>query len=149
MRLGHPPVVPGCDVFLEEAAGELQGRPLAVLAGSGAVTARLIPTVTALRSVKDLNIVALFGAEHGLRGAEPAGKSVGSTRRSGTDLPVYSLYGEHREPTDEMLHGIDTMVVDFQDVGLRWYTYASTVRAVLKAAARRGLPVILLDRPNP
>ncbi len=149
MQRGHPAVVPGCDVFMEEAAVELQGRPLAVLAGSGAVTARLIPIVTALRSRRDLNIVALFGAEHGLRGAEPAGKAVDSTGRSGPDLPVYSLYGEHREPTDEMLQGVDTMVIDFQDVGLRWYTYASTIRAVLKAAARRNLPVILLDRPNP
>jgi N-acetylmuramic acid 6-phosphate etherase len=149
MRLGHPPVVPGCDVFIDEAATDLRGQSLAVLAGSGAVTSLLIPTITALRSVKDLRIVALFGAEHGLRGAEPAGKSVGSTRYGGTDLPVYSLYGEQREPTDEMLHGIDTIVVDFQDVGLRYYTYASTVRAVLQAAARRNLQVILLDRPNP
>jgi uncharacterized protein YbbC (DUF1343 family) len=149
MRQEPSPVILGCDVLIEQAGNGLRGQSLAVLAGSGAVTSRLIPTITALRQVDGLRVVALFGAEHGLRGAEPAGKAVDSTRHTGTDLPVYSLYGEHREPTDEMLRGIDTLLIDFQDVGLRYYTYASTVRAVLKAAARRGLSVILLDRPNP
>ncbi len=149
MYRARPPVLLGCDVLIEQALHDVRGRSLAVLAGAGAVTSRLIPTTTALRQIDGLRVVALFGAEHGLWGAEPAGKRIDSRHEGGANPPVYSLYGEHREPTDAMLAGVDTLIVDLQDVGLRYYTYASTVRAVLKAAARRRLPVILLDRPNP
>lgn len=145
----RPSVLPGIDVLVERGQDALRGRALGVLGGSGAITVDLIPTIAALREQRGLHIVALFGPEHGLRGAAAAGEPVDSGRDPATGLPVYSLYGERQEPSGAMLDGIETLLVDLQDVGLRYYTYASTVRAVLRAAARRGLPVILLDRPNP
>jgi uncharacterized protein YbbC (DUF1343 family) len=144
-----PRALCGIDVLLERGQEEFRGRTLAVLSGAGAVTRDLVPTVSALAAQSNLRIVALFGPEHGLRGAAPAGAHVESTRDAVTGLPVYSLYGDHREPTDAMLEGIDTLLVDLQDVGLRYYTYASTLRAVLRSAAPRGVAVVVLDRPNP
>lgn len=144
----RPSVLPGIDVLIERGQDELRGRALGVLAGSGAITADLLPTIAALQECR-LHIVALFGPEHGLRGAAAAGEPVDSGRDRATRLPVYSLYGERQEPTEAMLEGIEALLIDLQDVGMRYYTYASTVRAVLHAAARRGLPVVLLDRPNP
>jgi uncharacterized protein YbbC (DUF1343 family) len=144
-----PRALCGIDVLLERGQEEFRGRAVAVLTGSGAVTRDLVPTVSAIAARSSLRIVALFGPEHGLRGAEPAGVHVESTHDAATGLPVYSLYGDHREPTEAMLDRIDTLLVDLQDVGLRYYTYASTLHAVLRSAARRGVAVVVLDRPNP
>ncbi len=149
MAREHSRVLPGIDVLLEDDDEQLRSRSLAVLTGSGATTSDLIPTISALRASKRYRIVALFGAEHGVTGAEQAGVQVESKRDPETALPVYSLYGEHREPTAEMLDGVDVLLIDFVDAGLRYYTYAATVRAVLQAAARFDIQVVLLDRPNP
>lgn len=94
-------------------------------------------------------LAALFGPEHGVRGEAPAGAAVPHGADARTGLPVWSLYGEHRRPTAEMLRGLEALVVDLQDVGARFYTFGSTLSLVMSAAREAGLPVIVLDRPNP
>ncbi|HKO25737.1 MAG TPA: DUF1343 domain-containing protein, partial [Chloroflexota bacterium] len=142
-------IKPGIDVLLERGLGDLRGAALGLLTGAAGVTSDLVPTLTALRAHPDARLVALFGAEHGLRGEAAAGEHVPSGRDAPTGLPVHSLYGEKREPTDTMLAGLEAIVVDLQDVGLRYYTYPSTVLALLRAAAPRGIAVVVLDRPDP
>ena len=91
--------------------------------------------------------MALFSPEHGIRGVLDA--NVPSTRDEKTGLPIHSLYGETRRPTAAMLEGIDTLVIDLQDIGARFYTYITTMAYVMEEAAKHELPVIVLDRPNP
>ena len=91
----------------------------------------------------------LFGPEHGFGGAALNGAKIGDVLDPRTGLPVFSLYGQHYEPTPEMLANIDLFVFDMQDVGVRFYTYLSTLFYVLKAAGKSGRPVYILDRPNP
>lgn len=140
---------PGIDVLLQRGLDDVRGAALGLLTGASGVTRNLTPTIAALQAHPQARLVALFGAEHGIRGEAPAGEHVAAGRDAATGLPVYSLYGETREPTDEMLEGLEAILVDLQDVGLRYYTYPSTVRAVLYAAARRALAVVVLDRPAP
>lgn len=94
-------------------------------------------------------LVALFSPEHGFRGTADPGELVTSVRDSATGLPIYSLYGRTSAPTDSMLAGIDLLLVDLQDAGARYYTYLWTTVGVMRAADRRGIPVVVLDRPNP
>jgi len=96
-----------------------------------------------------VRLVALFSPEHGFRGSAAPGEAVASSRDSATGLPIYSLYGARRAPSDSMLEGIDVLVVDLPDVGARYYTYLSTTIEVMRAAARGNRTVIVLDRPNP
>jgi uncharacterized protein YbbC (DUF1343 family) len=112
------------------------------------VDARGVSDVERLRAA-GARLVALFSPEHGFRGAADPGATVGSSVDSATGLPIYSLYGATSAPTDSMLIGIDLLVVDLQDVGARYYTYLFTTVEVMRAAARAGLPVVVLDRPNP
>ena len=142
-------IKPGIDVLLQRGLGDLHGAALGLLTGAGGVTSDLVPTLTALRAHPEACLVALFGAEHGVRGEAAAGEHVPSRRDAATGLPVHSLYGATREPTDTMLAGLEAIVVDLQDVGLRYYTYPSTVLALLRAAAPRGIAVVVLDRPAP
>jgi uncharacterized protein YbbC (DUF1343 family) len=93
--------------------------------------------------------VALFSPEHGIRGDTSAGQSVDSSVDGKTGLPIYSLYGDTVRPTDPMLRGLDTLVYDIQDGGARPYTYTSTLLELMKAAAAHGMPVVVLDRPDP
>src|SRR5690348_8066718 len=106
MPRARPPVLPGIDVLIEQGQEALAGKALGLLTGSGAVTADLVPTLTALRRQDRLRIVAVFGPEHGLWGSAAAGEPVQSGSDPASGLPVYSLYGEQREPSDAMLAGI-------------------------------------------
>jgi uncharacterized protein YbbC (DUF1343 family) len=112
------------------------------------VDANGISDVVRLRAA-GLRLVALFSPEHGFRGAAEPGAAVASSVDSATGLPIYSLYGRTSAPTDQMLDGIDVLVVDLQDAGARYYTYLFTAVGVMQAAGRRGIPVVVLDRPNP
>ena len=94
-------------------------------------------------------IIKVFSPEHGFRGQAEAGKKVDNQIDEKTGLPVISLYGSHRKPTPEDLKGIDLVVFDLQDVGVRFYTYISTLHYVMEACAEQGIPVVVLDRPNP
>ena len=142
-------VRPGIDVLIESNLGAWHGARLGLLCGASGVTSRLMSTVAALWRCGEARLVCMFAAEHGLRGDAAAGESIPFGIDAQTGLPVYSLYGDTREPTAAMLASIDAVLVDVQDVGLRYYTYPSTLHAVLRAAARHGCAAVVLDRPAP
>ena len=98
---------------------------------------------------RNVNVTALFGPEHGVRGDAAAGKKVADTTDPSSGLPVYSLYGKTTKPTPEMLSRVDVLLFDIQDIGSRYYTYAGTMAFAMEAAAQNGKSFIVLDRPNP
>ncbi|MCB0284103.1 MAG: DUF1343 domain-containing protein [Calditrichaeota bacterium] len=97
--------------------------------------------------MNNVTVKALFGPEHGIRGNAPAGDHIKNSKSS--DIPVYSLYGPTRKPTPEMLKDIDLLVFDIQGIGARFYTYIYTMALAMEAAAEKGIPYVVLDRPNP
>jgi uncharacterized protein YbbC (DUF1343 family) len=119
-----------------------------MLTNALATTSELVPSVDALRQA-GFQIVALFVPEHGFYGAALAGEKIASGYDPKRGIPVFSLYGETLKPLPEWLNGLDALLVDLPDVGCRFYTYAWTMSYLMEAAAQRGLPVIVLDRPNP
>ncbi|MBU3672427.1 MAG: DUF1343 domain-containing protein [Sinobacteraceae bacterium] len=137
----------GIDVLRSENYKPLIGKRVGLLTHQAAIARSGESTIDLLAKAKGLTLVALFSPEHGLRSDIDAAVPSGVDPRS--NLPVYSLYGETRRPNAAMLRGIDTLVIDLQDVGARFYTYATTVAYVLEEAARSNLEVIVLDRPNP
>jgi uncharacterized protein YbbC (DUF1343 family) len=141
-------VRPGIDVLLTDSAAVVRGRRVGLVTNQSGVDAQGISDVVRLRAA-GVKLVALFSPEHGFRGAADPGAAVATTIDSATGLPIYSLYGRSTAPTDEMLEGIDVMLVDLQDAGARYFTYLATTVDVMRAAARHGIPVIVLDRPNP
>ena len=136
----------GLDRLLE-SPGLLTGQRVGLVTNASAVTDTAVPVVQALAPISTL--AALFAPEHGLATRVPDGTPVSFAVDSQTVLPVYSLYGELRNPTDAMLQDVDLLLFDIQDVGARFYTYIWTMSHVLEAAARFHLPVMILDRPNP
>lgn len=102
-----------------------------------------------IHAAENVELGALFGPEHGIRGDEDAGAKISDGIDDATGVPVYSLYGEHRRPSAEMMTGLDALVFDIQDVGARFYTYISTMGLSMQSAAEAGVPFIVLDRPNP
>jgi len=96
-----------------------------------------------------VQLVALYGPEHGVRGDVHAGDKVSDFKDPNTGVPVYSLYGATRKPTKEMLEGVDLLVYDIQDIGCRSYTYISTLFLAMQAAAENNIALVVLDRPNP
>jgi uncharacterized protein YbbC (DUF1343 family) len=141
-------VRPGIDVLVSDSIGLVRGRRLGLVTNQSGIGASGAGDVELMRGA-GLNLVALFSPEHGFRGAADPGAAVATTIDSATGLPIYSLYGRTSAPTDSMLAGVDIMVVDLQDAGARYYTYISTTVEVMKAAVRREIPVIVLDRPDP
>ena len=144
-----PPVQSGLDVLLHHRLGLLRGRRFGVLAHQASVDARLEHAVARLADVRSARLTALFAPEHGVWGAPQDLIFVGDERDPVTGLRVTSLYGERREPTPAMLRGLDLLVIDLQDVGARYYTYQWTMALAMRACARAGVGVLVLDRPNP
>lgn len=145
-----PPVRPvqtGIDVLRAEKFSRLAGRKVGLLTNHTGRARDGATTIDLLHEAADVSLVALFSPEHGIRGILDA--KVPSSRDEKTGLTIHSLYGETRRPTAEMLQGIDTMVIDLQDIGARFYTYMSSVAYVMEEAASRNIEVMLLDRPNP
>jgi uncharacterized protein YbbC (DUF1343 family) len=142
-----PQVRTGADVLAANGVAELRGRKVGLITNHTGRTARGVRTVDVLAQAKGATLVALFSPEHGWEGK--VDEKVGDTRDAATGLPVFSLYGETRVPTDAMLAGVDTLVFDIQDIGCRFYTYLSTMRNCLEVAAAKGLRFVVLDRPNP
>ena len=105
--------------------------------------------ITLLSNYKSTNLVALYGPEHGIDGKAKAGDYVKSYIHPSLNIPVYSLYGDTRKPTKDMLSNIDVLIFDIQDIGSRSYTYMSTLNYCMVAAAQYNKPIIVLDRPNP
>jgi uncharacterized protein YbbC (DUF1343 family) len=108
-----------------------------------------VHAIDRLVEAPDVELVALFSPEHGIRGDAEGGIGIDSQQDSRTGLPIHSLYGETRKPTPEMLQGIQVLLFDIQDVGARYYTYVSTMALAMEAAGEAGIPFIVLDRPNP
>jgi uncharacterized protein YbbC (DUF1343 family) len=142
----------GVQVGLEQTealdGGPLRGKRVGLLAHAASVTADGRRAVDVLLS-QGIHVVRLFTPEHGLDGGAPAGALVTSGRDSATGLPIVSLYGRQTRPSRKDLEGLDALVVDLQDAGVRFYTYAATMRLCLQAAAEASIETIVLDRPNP
>ena len=139
----------GLQVLIEDNFSILKGKSVGLITNPTGVNATLKSTVDILFEAKDVNLVALYGPEHGVRGDYSAGDHVSSAKDDKTGLPVHSLYGKTRKPTSEMLKDIDVLVYDIQDIGSRSYTYISTMGLAMEAAAENGVEFIVLDRPNP
>ena len=142
-------VKPGVEVLVERDFAGLKGKRVGLVTNPSGVDRYLNSTVDILYNAPGVELVALYGPEHGVRGDMYAGDKVADTRDAATGLPVHSLYGSTRKPTPEMLEGIDVMVYDIQDVGARSYTFISTLGLVMEACAEKGIEVMVLDRPNP
>jgi uncharacterized protein YbbC (DUF1343 family) len=142
-------VVPGVEVLLGDSIHLLRGKRVGLVTNHSARDRAGASTADLLHRAAGVQLVALFGPEHGIRGAAKAGEHVGNMTDSATGLPVYSLYGETRAPTPAMLANVDVLVYDIQDVGARIYTYPWTMALAAEAAGKLGKEFIVLDRPNP
>ena len=125
----------------------LQGKRVGLITNPTGVDGQLRSTIDILH--EHVNLTALFGPEHGVRGEYSAGDHVGDVVDPQTGIPVYSLYGKNRKPGKEALDKVDVLVYDIQDIGVRSYTYISTMGLVMEAAAESDKEVVILDRPNP
>ena len=140
-------VKPGIEVLRDRGFAGLKGKRVGLLTNPSGVDRQLKPTIDILR--ENVNLVALYAPEHGVRGDIWAGGKVEAGKDPATGLPVYSLYGATRQPTPEMLKDIEILVYDIQDVGSRSYTFISCLGLAMRTCASMGIPVMVLDRPNP
>jgi uncharacterized protein YbbC (DUF1343 family) len=139
----------GLEVLVSRRSSLLRGRRVGLLCHQASITRHATHAVDAIGSVRGVRLVTLFGPEHGLVGAAQDHVGVGSTIDPATGLRVWSLYGPRLAPTPAMLEGLDMLVVDLQDVGSRYYTFNWTMVLAMRACARAGVGVLVLDRPNP
>lgn len=146
---GWAQVKTGIEVLKSQNFQPLEGKRVGLVTNPTGVDSNLKSTIDLLHEAPNVNLVALFGPEHGVRGNVTAGKRIGNQKDPRTGVITYSLYGRTLSPTAEMLKGIDVLVYDIQDIGCRSYTYISTLGNVMKAAAKYGIEVMVLDRPNP
>lgn len=139
----------GLEVLRERNFAGLEGKRVALLTNPSGVDRNLKSTIDILNEADNVNLVRLFAPEHGVRGDVYAGAKADDTIDKATGLKVYSLYGKYRQPTASMLDGIDVVVYDIQDVGVRCYTFISTLGLMMRTCAECGVEVMVLDRPNP
>jgi uncharacterized protein YbbC (DUF1343 family) len=138
----------GADVFCATYIDSLSGKRVGVVCNQASVLANGTHLVDTLIARK-VAVTALFAPEHGIRGTAAAGAKIADGRDPATGVPVYSLYGNTQRPTPEMLKDVDVLLFDLQDIGARFYTYASTMSSCMEAARDLGKQIIILDRPNP
>ncbi len=141
-------IVPGIEVLLSQQKGLLAGKRCGLITNTSAVTRQGVLSMDALFADKDVNLVALFAPEHGLR-QEYQTSRVRDTRDPQKKIPVHSLYGKTLKPSSEQLQNIDVLIFDIQDVGMRFYTYIWTLSLAMEAAAEEEIEFVVLDRPNP
>jgi uncharacterized protein YbbC (DUF1343 family) len=141
------PVLTGIDVLRAEGFARLRGKRVGLVTNHTGRARDGATTIDLLFEAKDVKLAALFSPEHGIRGL--LDENVPSSRDEKTGLTIHSLYGDTRRPTPEMLDGLDVMVIDLQDIGVRFYTYLTAMAYVMEECAKRKLPVVVLDRPNP
>lgn len=139
----------GNEMLAQRGFRPLAGKRVGLITNPSGVNRKLESTIEILRRAPDVNLVALFGPEHGIYGDIPAGDKVTSRTDERTGLPVYSLYDKTRKPTPEMLRGLDVLVYDLQDTGCRSYTFISTMGLAMEACGAAGVEFVVLDRPNP
>jgi uncharacterized protein YbbC (DUF1343 family) len=145
----EPIVKPGIDVLRERGFDILKGKRVGLITNPTGVSSDLQSSIDILFDAPGVKLVALYSPEHGIRGDLDAGKEINSYNDARTGLPVYSLYGKTRRPTKEMLQNIDVLVYDIQDIGVRSYTFISTMGLAMEAAAENKIKFVVLDRPNP
>lgn len=143
------PIVTGAEVLLRDSLHLVRGRRVGLITNPTAVTAASVHTIDLLNAHPDIDLVALFGPEHGLRGGVDAGVHIANARDPETGIPVRSLYGRTLQPTREMLADVEVLVFDMLDISARTYTYIWTMTLAMEAAAESHIPFIVLDRPNP
>lgn len=141
------PVRPGIDVLAARGFAPLAGKRVGLVTNHTGLARDGTSTIDRLHAAPSVTLAALFSPEHGIRGILDA--DVPSSRDERTGLPIHSLYGETRRPTEAMLAGLDAIAIDLQDIGARFYTYATTMAYVMEEAAKRDIEVVVLDRPNP
>ncbi len=143
-------VIPGIEVFLADVPERIRGKRVGLITNQSAVDRSRTPDIDLIAQSKDLKLTALFAPEHGIRGTVAAGEKIQDEVDAKTGVPVYSLYmTEDRGPTTAMLKDVDALVYDLQEVGGRTWTYVSTMALSMQAAKTKGIPFIVLDRPNP
>ena len=141
------PTLNGIDVLVKNKFAPIKGKRIGLITNHTGQDRARRATIDLLKDAPGVTLVALFGPEHGIRGE--VDEKVGDSKDAKTGLPVYSLYGERRKPTQEQLKGLDALVFDIQDVGCRFYTYPATMGLCMEAAAEAGIEFIVLDRANP
>lgn len=139
----------GIEVLKKSNFKLLEGKRVGLITNPTGVDNQLKSTIDILHEAPNVNLVALFGPEHGVRGDVHAGDHVDNSSDPTTGLPVGSLYGKTRKATPDMLKGIDVLVYDIQDIGCRSFTYISTMGLAMEAAAENNIEFVVLDRPNP
>ncbi|MDG5800263.1 DUF1343 domain-containing protein [Marinilabiliaceae bacterium ANBcel2] len=139
----------GIEVLRESNFELLKGQRVGLITNPTGVDSQLKSTIDILHEAKEVELTAMYAPEHGVRGDYYAGDHVQHTKDEKTGVQVYSLHGEIRKPTPEMLENIDVLVYDIQDIGSRSYTYISTLGLAMEAAAENDIKMVVLDRPNP
>src|SRR5918993_2768998 len=148
--LQSPPVRPGIEVFLSDLPTAVRGKRVGLITNQSGIDAHGRLDIDLIASHKDLKLAALFAPEHGIRGDAAEGVKITDDVDQKTGVPIYSLYmTEDRGPTAKMLENVDVLVYDLQEVGGRTWTYVSTMGLAMQAAAKKGIPFVVLDRPNP
>ena len=142
-------VRPGSEVLMGDSLALVRGRRVGLVTNHTGRDRSGTPSIDLLAAHPEVELVALYSPEHGIRGSAEAGVRIEDGMDERTGLPVHSLYGETRKPTGEMLEGVEALLFDIQDVGARYYTYLSTMALAMEAAGERGIPFVVLDRPNP
>ncbi|HRE07116.1 MAG TPA: DUF1343 domain-containing protein [Opitutaceae bacterium] len=143
------PVMLGIDTLEAEGFAAVRGKRIGLLTHPAGVNRRGESTVTVLQRAPDTRLVCLFAPEHGLYGTDKASAQIEDSTDPRTGLPVYSLHGRNRKPTPAQLQGLDALVIDLQDIGVRSYTYNVVMRYAIDSCVRQGVEIIVLDRPNP
>ena len=146
---GFGPIRPGIEVLLEDSLHLVAGRRIGLITNQTGVDASGRSSIDRIHEYPSVDLVALFAPEHGIRGTAEGGETIEDDVDVETGLPIFSLYGAVLSPTPEMLDGIDVLLIDFQDVGARYWTYVSTMTLAMEAAAEQEISVVILDRPNP
>jgi len=147
--LKTPLVKPGIDVLVEDHLDLIKGKRVGLITNPSAVGSDMRSSIDILAGTPGVNLVALFGAEHGVRGAKQGKIIQEGELDPQTGIPVYSLYGDTYAPKKEWLHSLDVLIFDIQGVGSAWYTFKYSMCLAMEACAKEGIPFILLDRPNP
>ena len=139
----------GIDVLIGSQVHKLANKKVGLLTHPAGVNRDGVSTIEILRREPKIYLTALFGPEHGIYGNEKANVFIHNRNDPQTGLPVYSLYGKYRKPSPEMLKGLDVLVIDLQDLGVRSYTFVSCMRLAIEACFENDVEVVVLDRPNP
>lgn len=142
-------VLNGLDVLERTGFAALQGKRVGLITNATGVNIHLQSNIDLLHAAPGVDLVALYGPEHGVRGDISAGDYVETYVDKKTGITVFSIYGQTRKPTQEMLEGVDVLIYDIQDVGSRSYTFISSMGLAMEAAAEKGIQFMVLDRPNP